>query len=139
MNNIEVSRVMCAYEAGVVEPGFEGWGSADHNCGCALTALALYEHPERFSNLQVVLESIEKKGSKSIRDALNLTWPYMLGFTEAFDGLLSHEEHFERMIVWEASDKNQYQLGRAHGKAVRYAVFGKYFPGSYHIRNGAEF
>ncbi|GAA0853926.1 hypothetical protein ABER99_20135 [Paenibacillus glucanolyticus] len=138
MNNITVSRVMTAYKSGVVKPGFEGWGSIEKNCGCAMSALALYEQSETFPTLKQVLNVCEYFGSDRVCKALDVSKPYMFGFTDAYDGMRFGLSHHEGSIdYWEDFEKAEYHMGFDHGTAVRIAVFNEYFPDGYVVTEGS--
>lgn len=127
MNNITVERVLNAYNAGVVKPGFEGWGNRE--CGCALTAVAINEKRGLFPTLTDLLDKCENIGTHEICTAIEITWPYMLGFTDAFDGCeFGTSDQEANADVWEDLDKAEYHMGYDHGKVVRTAVLEQYFP-----------
>jgi hypothetical protein len=137
MNNLTIERVLNAYEAGVTNPGFHGWGDREKQCGCAMTAVVIHEKPEWFSTLEEVLDNYESIGSNEICEAADVTWAYMLGYTDAFDGLeYGTSDQEGNADVWEDIDKAQYGMGYDHGKAARAAVFDKYFPNGYELTAG---
>jgi len=127
MNNITVERVLKAYESGVVYPGFEGWGNREKNCGCAITAVAIYEKNEKYKSVGDVLDDLDYSGSSAICEAVDITWAYMLGFTDAFDGLefgaCAQHDHPE---IWGEQRQEEYQLGYEHGMKVRASVVEAY-------------
>jgi hypothetical protein len=123
MNNLTVERVIRAYEAGVVSPGFGDWGDQTKGCGCAMTAVAIHEKPEWYSSLTDVLDNIDDIGTHEVCMATDVTWAYMLGFTDGFDGRSFGTSYQERNAdVWGA----QYHMGFDHGQAAADAVMTKY-------------
>ncbi|MGV2886023.1 hypothetical protein [Paenibacillus taichungensis] len=128
MNNITVERVINAYEAAVVIPAFEGWGNREKNCGCAITAVAIHEKSEWFPNVSEFLDNYDNHGTHEICSAVAISWPYMLGFTDAFDGCeFGTSDQEGNADVWGDRDKAEYHMGYDHGKVVRQAVTERYF------------
>lgn len=139
MNNITVERVLRAYDAWVVTPGFMDWGNVEKQCGCGLTALVMYENPEAYPTLQDVLDNLDSCGERDVCKTANVTWAYMLGFTDAFDGVVygtSAKTGSEELWIMRLAA--EYDMGFDHGKAAREAVLNKYFPNGYVLTEGAE-
>jgi hypothetical protein len=127
MKSITVERVLKAYEAGVIRPGFKGWGNIEKNCGCAISALAIYEKNDWYNCISDVLENIDHHGTVEICEAVGVTWPYMLGFTDAFDGMKCGTSR-QGPPHWDGKDESEYFQGYEDGVKVRAAVIAKYFP-----------
>jgi hypothetical protein len=139
MNNITIERVIKAYESDTVKPGFAGWGDLEKNCGCGMTAVVMNERKDWYPSLEEVLDNIDANGSNEICEAANVRWPYMLGFTDGFDGLAhGTSDQTGNADVWEMVDAAEYDMGYDHGKAARLAVFEKYFPDGYLVTKGEE-
>lgn len=129
-------RSLEAYEAGVVSPGFIGWGSLNKQCGCALTAIVLHEVPEAFPTLESVL-NVTGTGSYEICEVVGISYLYSLGFTDAFDGYSHGTSHITTPVFRGAMDDQQeYDAGYKMGKETREAVFDKYFPDGYVLTEG---
>lgn len=132
MNNISVQRVMNAFNAQVVKPGFEGWGNRANNCGCAIAAVAIYEKGDWFSNISELMDNYDHVGTSEICSAADISWPYMLGFTDAYDGCdFGTSDQEDNADNWVGREKAEYHMGYDHGKAARSAVIKRYFPKGY--------
>lgn len=122
MNNIRIERVLNAYSAMSIKPSFEGWGNK--GCACAIAAIAIHENRETFPDIETLLDNLNINSSADICKSVNITWPYMLGFTDAYDGCSfgTSDQKDNAEVLWGDRERAEYHMGYDHGKAARSEV-----------------
>jgi len=129
VRRITVEEVTQAYRETGLTPAIGTFGMVSSRCGCAITALLLYENQERGVSLEEIISSLEKgttfgEIAESIRHLLgDLDKFYLLGFVNGFDGLpMVCSEMFSS-----EDDPSQafrhFQIGYEDGVQVREAIF----------------
>lgn len=70
-----------------------------------------------------MLISYDTYGSDEICEALNISIPYMYGFTDGFDDVsFGCSMQVEKPKIWDERSRAEYHMGFDHGVAARNAV-----------------